>query len=171
MSIHKSSFVCASAEISGKVYIGANTIVAPNVKILANGGRIEIGTNCVIETGVSIINDGETELVEIGDYCMLDIKSQIMGNIGSHTVLEPRCKVGKNSKIGEGVSMSPGVQIEDGKEIPNGVNVFVLGADFDAPIEMTKVPETEIEERRRSLEDYLEKLILYLRKTLPSKEN
>ena len=54
--INQLAIVCKEASLKGEVTIGANTVVHPNVRILAEGGPIIIGEDNLIKEGTTIIN-------------------------------------------------------------------------------------------------------------------
>lgn len=65
--------VCSECEIAGEVVIGANTIVHPKARIIAEAGPIHIGAFNLIEEQVEIINRVPDTVMQIGDHNVFEV--------------------------------------------------------------------------------------------------
>jgi acetyltransferase-like isoleucine patch superfamily enzyme len=104
----------------GRLEVGAHTLFEPGVWITAPGtARIRIGTGCFLNVGVMV---AATELVEIGDHCML--ANGCFVSDGDHRFDDPDTPVpwqgftskgptrlGDNVWCGANVVVTSGVQI------------------------------------------------------------
>lgn len=88
----------------GSIHIGAETILFPGTRLVANGGQIRIGAQAEIgEEGGFTIKVGEREVVDIGDGARLLGNGSLIGpnSIGRGAqILGPiRCQ---NCRLGDG---------------------------------------------------------------------
>jgi len=103
----KNSSVYDSVVVIGKVYVGCNTWIGPNV-ILDGSGGITIGANCSISGGVQIYSHDSVDWAISG---------------GKEGYQYEKTKIGDNCYIGPNVIISKGVVIGDRCIV--GANSFV----------------------------------------------
>lgn len=72
--------VCSECELSGEVTIGANTIIHPKARILAEAGPIQIGAFNLIEEQVEIINRTPDSVLKIGDHNVFEVSFDLTPN-------------------------------------------------------------------------------------------
>jgi len=87
-----------SCRIDADVQIGANTVIEPNVQILA-GSRI--GSDCLIRSGTVIENSTIADSVLIRQYCIItDSIISTGAKIGPFAHLRPGSEIGEEAHIG-----------------------------------------------------------------------
>ncbi len=107
--IGESSIVYDSAEITGDVFIGNNSIIASGVRIIGNShGPVRIGDNVqILENSVlHLLPDNELVIddnVTIGPGCIIH-----GANIGSNTIIESGAIVCDYSKLGKNTLVKSG---------------------------------------------------------------
>ncbi len=95
-SIYNSSFVF------GKVKVGKNTWIGPNVILDGLAARLEIGDNCSISAGVQIYTHDSINWALSGGKLNYIKKSVIIGSnnyIGSLSIILPGSKIGSQCLI------------------------------------------------------------------------
>nr|AAW26087.1 SJCHGC03086 protein [Schistosoma japonicum] len=65
--------VCSECELSGEIIIGANTIIHPRARIIAEAGPIHIGSFNLIEEQVEIVNKIPGFTMKIGDHNVFEV--------------------------------------------------------------------------------------------------
>ena len=120
--IKQSTLVLQSAEITGDVVIGENTIIGAGVKIVGDAhGPIRIGNNVQIleNTVLHLLPDNELVIeddVIIGPGCMLH-----GCRIGAGTVIEPGVIVCDYSTIGKNSLIKAGTLVKQRSQFPDQV--------------------------------------------------
>ncbi|TPP66949.1 Dynactin subunit 6 [Fasciola gigantica] len=69
--------VCSECELCGEVTIGANTIIHPKARILAEAGPIQIGAFNLIEEQVEIVNRIPESVLKIGDHNVFEGRRRV----------------------------------------------------------------------------------------------
>ena len=121
-----SAWIHSSAVVIGRVSLGEDTSIWPNVTIRGDEGRIMIGDGTNIQDGTTMHMTGgmsETMVgsrVTVGHNCLLHgciIEDDIL--IGMGSIIMDNARIGRGSFIGAGTLITPN------KVIPP--NSFVLG--------------------------------------------
>ncbi len=111
--ISESAFIYDSAEITGDVIVGENSIIASGVRIIGNShGPIRIGNNVqILENSVlHLLPDNELIIednVIIGPSCMIHGTT-----IGSNTIIESGSIICDYSKLGKNVLVKSGTLVK-----------------------------------------------------------
>ncbi|MEG6586289.1 DapH/DapD/GlmU-related protein [Dendrosporobacter sp. 1207_IL3150] len=131
--IHQSAFIFDSAEITGDVTIGSNTVVASGVRIIGNShGPVKIGSNVqILENSVlHLLPDNELIIeddVTIGPGCIIHGTT-----IGSKTIIESGSIIcdysvlGKNTLVKSGSVVKQRSVISD-NQIVEGFPAKIVG--------------------------------------------
>ena len=132
--IDPSVFVAATAQIFGKVEIGLESSIWPNVVIRAEAQHVRIGRYTNIQDFV-MIHIGFTNATEIGDFCSITHHATIHG-----------CKIGDDCLVGINAVIMDGAEIGRGSIIAGSTmiredSVFAPGAVIAG------VPAKQIAER------------------------
>ncbi len=132
--IDPSVFVAATAQIFGKVEIGPESSIWPNVVIRAEAQHVRIGCYTNIQDFV-MIHIGFTNATEIGDFCSITHHATIHG-----------CKIGDDCLVGINAVIMDGAEIGRGSIIAGSTmiredSVFAPGAVIAG------VPAKQIAER------------------------
>ena len=132
--IDPSVFVAATAQIFGKVEIGLESSIWPNVVIRAEAQHVRIGCYTNIQDFV-MIHIGFTNATEIGDFCSITHHATIHG-----------CKIGDDCLVGINAVIMDGAEIGRGSIIAGSTmiredSVFAPGAVIAG------VPAKQIAER------------------------
>ncbi len=132
--IDPSVFVAATAQIFGKVEIGPESSIWPNVVIRAEAQHVRIGCYTNIQDFV-MIHIGFTNATEIGDFCSITHHATIHG-----------CKIGDDCLVGINAVIMDGAEIGRGSIIAGSAmiredSVFAPGAVIAG------VPAKQIAER------------------------
>ena len=78
--IHPDAWVAPDATICGDVVIGPETRVLYGARIIAEGGRIEIGRSCIVMENAVIRSTGRHS-ARIGDNCLIGPNAHLVGCI------------------------------------------------------------------------------------------
>jgi len=132
--IDPSVFVAATAQIFGKVEIGLESSIWPNVVIRAEAQHVRIGCYTNIQDFV-MIHIGFTNATEVGDFCSITHHATIHG-----------CKIGDDCLVGINAVIMDGAEIGRGSIIAGSTmiredSVFAPGAVIAG------VPAKQIAER------------------------
>jgi len=117
-----------SALVFGKVYVGDNTWIGPNVILDCSGAKLTIGSNCSISAGVQIYTHNSVDWSLSGGVKKADVAG---------VTIQDNCYIGPNVVIAKGVSIGPGAVV--------GANSFV-NSDVPAHSKVWGVPAKVINE-------------------------
>jgi carbonic anhydrase/acetyltransferase-like protein (isoleucine patch superfamily) len=108
--IHRSAWVAPDATICGDVTVGAHTRILHGVRVIAEGGSIEIGEhNIILENAV--IRSTVRHSVQIGNHCLIGPTAHVAG-----------CTVEDEVFIATGAAIFHGSRLGKGSEVRiNGV--------------------------------------------------
>ena len=135
--VAKSAYLYDTAEITGDVIIGENTIIGSGVKIIGNShGPVRIGNNVHIleNTVLHLLPDNQliiNDNVTIGPGCIVHGT-----NIGENSVIESGAIICDYSKLGKNTLVKPGSLVKQRSQFPD--NAILEG--FPA-VEIGKVEE------------------------------
>lgn len=132
--IDPSVFVAPSAQMHGKVEIGAESSVWPNVVIRAESQHVRVGRYTNLQDFV-MIHIGYDDPTEIGDFCSITHHATIHG-----CRIEDDCLVGINAVVMDGAIIGHGSIVAGGAMIREG-SVFAPGSIIAG------VPAKQIAER------------------------
>ena len=76
--IHPSAYVAPSATICGDVTIGASCRVMHGASIIAEGGKITMGTQCIVFEN-AVVRSNPNHSAHIGDYCLIGPNAHVVG--------------------------------------------------------------------------------------------
>jgi carbonic anhydrase/acetyltransferase-like protein (isoleucine patch superfamily) len=133
--IHPSAYIAESANIIGKVKIGANASIWFDVTIRGDNELITVGDNSNVQEGCILHTDPGYPLtigsnVTIGHQAMLHGCSVADGAlIGIQAVVLNGSKIGRNSLVGAGALVT------EGKEFPD--NSLIIGSPAKAVRELS----------------------------------
>jgi carbonic anhydrase/acetyltransferase-like protein (isoleucine patch superfamily) len=155
--VDPSAFVHDRATVIGKVVIGPESSVWPNVTMRGDDGRIVIGSQTSIQDGSTVhLTDGLSETmvgnrVTVGHNVVLHgcvVADEVIVGMGSILL--------DNARVGKGTIVGAGTVIPMNKVIPEGV--LVLGNPFRIVRELTEKDRQFIEFSWRA---YVDKLKLH----------
>lgn len=118
--VSESAFLYDSAEITGDVIIGENSVIASGVRIIGNShGPVKIGSNVkILENSVlHLLPDNEliiNDNVTIGPGCIIHGT-----NIGANSVIESGAIVCDYSKLGENTLVKSGSLVKQRSNFPD----------------------------------------------------
>ena len=108
--IHPTAWVAPDATVCGDVGIGANTRVLYGARIIAEGGRIEIGETCIVMENAVVRSTGRHS-ASIGNNCLIGPNAHVAG-----------CTIEDQGFIATGAAIFHGSHLEKGCEVRiNGV--------------------------------------------------
>lgn len=120
-SIHESVFVAPSAQIYGKVTIGAESSIWPNVVIRSESHEVEIGRYTNLQDFV-MVHIGYAQPTRVGDFCSITHHATIHG-----CTIEDDCLIGINAVVMDGAVIGRGSIVAGGAMIKEG-SVFEPGS-------------------------------------------
>jgi len=109
--IDPSVFVTPTAQIFGKVQIGPESSIWPNVVIRAEGQHVRVGRYTNLQDFV-MIHVGYVHATEIGDFCSITHHSTIHG-----CKIDDDCLVGINAVVMDGAMIGKGSIVAGGAMI------------------------------------------------------
>ena len=68
--VHPTAWVAPDATVCGDVVIGAHTRVLFGAKLIAEGGRIEIGEHCIVLEN-AVVRSTTRHSTHIGKHCLI----------------------------------------------------------------------------------------------------
>ncbi len=116
--IHASAWIADSAELYGRIRVGADTSIWPKCVIRAEAEHVQIGRMTNIQDFV-MIHIGYDVATKIGDFCSITHHATVHG-----ATIEDDCLIGINAVVmdgavvGQGSIVAPGAVITEGKIIP-----------------------------------------------------
>ncbi len=119
-SIDPSVYVHPSAQLYGRVSIGAESSVWPNVVVRAEANAVRVGRYTNLQDFV-MIHIGYGDPTEIGDFCSITHHATVHG-----CRIEDDCLIGINAVVmdgaivGKGSIVAGGAMIREGSEFPPG---------------------------------------------------
>jgi carbonic anhydrase/acetyltransferase-like protein (isoleucine patch superfamily) len=130
--IHTSAWVSPSAQLYGKITIGADCSVWHNVVARAECQEISVGRMTNIQDFV-MIHVGYDHPTRIGDFCSITHHSTIHGcTIGDDCLIGINSVIMDGAVIGEGSIVAGGAMVTEGRDFPPhsiiaGVPAKVIG--------------------------------------------
>ena len=118
--IDESVFIAPGAQLYGKVTIGAESSVWPNVVIRAEANEVQIGRYTNLQDFV-MVHIGYASSTEIGDFCSITHHATVHG-----CRIEDDCLIGINAivmdgaEIGRGSIVAGGAMIREQARFPAG---------------------------------------------------
>ncbi|VDP84006.1 unnamed protein product [Echinostoma caproni] len=117
--------VCSECELSGEVTIGANTIIHPKARILAEAGAIQIGAFNLIEEQVEIINRVPDSVLKIGDHNVFEVGAHCeAAEIGDNNVFEAKSMVGPQVRITNGCVIGAMCSLTSNETLPECTVIY-----------------------------------------------
>jgi len=119
-SIDPSVYLHPSAQLYGRVSIGAESSVWPNVVVRAETNFVRVGRYTNLQDFV-MIHIGYGDSTEIGDFCSITHHATVHG-----CKIEDDCLIGINAVVmdgavvGKGSIVAGGAMIREGSEFPPG---------------------------------------------------
>jgi carbonic anhydrase/acetyltransferase-like protein (isoleucine patch superfamily) len=148
--IHPTAWVAESAEVTGRVTIGANASIWYGAVLRGDNDRITVGANSNVQDGSVLHTDSGVPLtigenVTIGHQVMLHGCTIGDGSlVGIQSIVLNGAKIGRNSLVGAGSLVT------EGKEFPDGV--LIVGRPAKVARELTA---EQIANLQRSAEHYV----------------
>jgi carbonic anhydrase/acetyltransferase-like protein (isoleucine patch superfamily) len=117
--IDASAFVADSANLIGKVTVGANASVWFGVTIRGDNERITIGENSNVQEGTVMHTDMGYPLT-LGKNVTVGHQAMLHGcTVGDGTLIGIQAVVLNGAKIGKGCLVGAGALVTEGKEFPD----------------------------------------------------
>ena len=132
--IDPSVFVAPSAEIYGRVEVGAESSIWPHVVIRAEAHEVSIGRYTNLQDFV-MVHIGYDHATHVGDFCSITHHATIHG-----CTIEDDCLIGINAVVMDGAVIGRGSIVAGGATIREG-------AVFDPGSIIAGVPARQIGER------------------------
>jgi carbonic anhydrase/acetyltransferase-like protein (isoleucine patch superfamily) len=154
--IDPTAWVAESANLIGKVTLGANATVWYGVTIRGDNERITIGDDSNVQEGTVMHTDMGYPLtlgtgVSIGHMAMLHGCS-----VGDGSLIGIQAVIMNGAKIGKGCLVGAGALVTEGKEFPD--NTLILGSPAKA---VRTLAEADIARLREIADGYVKRGKLY----------
>ena len=162
-NIHPDSFIAASADVIGRVEIGAAASIWFNCVLRGDNDVIRIGAAANVQDG-SVIHVDPGFDVEVGDHATIGHRVTLHGcRVGSHTLVGINSVVLNGADIGPWCVVGANTMVTSGKRIPE--RSLVIGSPG-------KVVRTLTDEECQSLVDaarsYTDKVTRYRESLSPT---
>ena len=149
--IHPTAWVAESAEVTGRVTIGANASIWYGAVLRGDNDRITVGANSNVQDGSVLHTDSGVPLT-IGENVTIGHQVMLHGcTIGDGSLVGIQAVVLNNAKIGRNCLVGAGALVTEGKEFPDGS--MIIGSPAKAVRELS--PE-QIEGLRQSAQHYID---------------
>jgi carbonic anhydrase/acetyltransferase-like protein (isoleucine patch superfamily) len=103
--VDPTAYVAPTATICGDVVVGANARIMHGASIIAEGGRIEIGTCCIVLEN-AVVRSTERHSTRIGKHCLIGPHAHLVG-----------CTVEDQVFIATGAAVFHGAHLGEGSEV------------------------------------------------------
>lgn len=124
-AIDPSAYVADSANLIGKVTVGANSTVWFGVTMRGDNERITIGANTNVQEGTVMHTDMGYPLT-LGDNVSVGHKAMLHGcTVGDGSLIGIQAVILNGAKIGKGCLVGAGALVTEGKEFPD--NTLIVG--------------------------------------------
>ena len=144
------AWVADSAEVIGRVHLGKNANVWPQVVIRGDNEPIRIGAGTNIQDAAVLHSDFGSPLT-LGENVSIGHQAMVHGcTIGDESLIGIGAIVLNGAKIGKNCLVGAGSLVTEGKEFPDGS--MILGSPAKVVRQLT--PE-QIEGLRRSAQHYV----------------
>jgi carbonic anhydrase/acetyltransferase-like protein (isoleucine patch superfamily) len=128
--IDQSAFITESANIIGKVHIGANASIWFDVTIRGDNELIRVGQNSNVQEG-SILHTDPGYPLSIGDNVTIGHQAMLHGcTIGEGSLIGIQAIILNGAKIGKNCLVGAGALVTEGKEFPD--NSLIIGSPAKA---------------------------------------
>jgi carbonic anhydrase/acetyltransferase-like protein (isoleucine patch superfamily) len=108
--VHRTAWVAPDATVCGDVVIGAHSRVLYGARLIAEGGRIEIGEYCIVMEN-SVVRSTAPHSAKIGDHCLIGPNTHVVG-----------CTIEDEVFVATGAAIFHGARLGTGSEVRiNGV--------------------------------------------------
>jgi carbonic anhydrase/acetyltransferase-like protein (isoleucine patch superfamily) len=108
--VHPTAWIAPDATICGDVVIGPHTRVLFGARVIAEGGRIEIGDHCIVMENAGVRSTARHS-AQIGNHCLIGPNAHVVG-----------CRVEDEVFIATGAAIFHGATLGKGAEVRvNGV--------------------------------------------------
>lgn len=119
-SIDASVFVAPTAQIFGKVEIGAESSIWPNVVIRAESHHVRVGRYTNLQDFV-MVHIGYGHATEIGDFCSITHHATVHGcRIADDCLVGVNAVVMDGAEIGRGSIIAGGAMVREDSVFPEG---------------------------------------------------
>jgi carbonic anhydrase/acetyltransferase-like protein (isoleucine patch superfamily) len=154
--IDDSAWVADSANLIGKVTLGANATVWYGVTIRGDNERITIGEDSNVQEGTVMHTDMGYPL-NIGKGVSIGHQAMLHGcTIGDGALVGIQAVIMNGAKIGKGCLVGAGALVTEGKEFPD--NTLILGSPAKAV--RTLAPD-DVARLRQIADGYVERGRIY----------
>jgi carbonic anhydrase/acetyltransferase-like protein (isoleucine patch superfamily) len=117
-SIDPSVWQAPGVQLYGKIEIGAESSLWPNVVIRAEAQHVRIGRYCNLQDFV-MVHVGYDAATEIGDFCSITHHTTIHGcRIDDHCLIGINAVIMDGAVIGKGSIVAGGAMVTEGSEFP-----------------------------------------------------
>jgi carbonic anhydrase/acetyltransferase-like protein (isoleucine patch superfamily) len=103
--VDPSAYVAPTATVCGNVVIAANARIMHGASIVAEGGRIEIGSSCIVMEN-AVVRSTSRHSTRVGPHCLVGPNAHLVG-----------CTVEDEVFIATGAAVFHGAQLGKGSEV------------------------------------------------------
>ena len=154
--IDPSAWVAESANLIGKVTLGANATVWYGVTIRGDNERITIGDDSNVQEGTVMHTDMGYPLT-LGTGVSIGHQAMLHGcTVGDGALIGIQAVIMNGAKIGKGCLVGAGALVTEGKEFPD--NTLILGSPAKA---VRTLAEQDIARLREIADGYVKRGKLY----------
>lgn len=109
-AVHQSAWVAPDATLCGDVTVGAHSRILYGARVIAEGGRIEIGQHCIVMEN-AVVRSTALHSAKIGSHCLIGPNAHVVG-----------CTVEEEVFVATGAAIFHGARLGSGSEVRiNGV--------------------------------------------------
>jgi carbonic anhydrase/acetyltransferase-like protein (isoleucine patch superfamily) len=154
--IDPSAWVADSANVIGKVTLGANATVWYGVTLRGDNERITIGADSNVQEGTVMHTDMGFPLT-LGSGVSIGHMAMLHGcTVGDGALIGIQAVIMNGAKIGNGCLVGAGALVTEGKEFPD--NTLILGSPAKA---VRTLAEADIAKLREIADGYVKRGKLY----------
>jgi carbonic anhydrase/acetyltransferase-like protein (isoleucine patch superfamily) len=132
--VDRTAWVAPDATICGDVIIGAHTRVLFGARVIAEGGRIEIGEHCIVLEN-AVVRSTTRHSTRIGNHCLIGPNAHVVGCIVEDEVfIATGAALFHGARLGKGSEVRINAMVHLKSRLPAGATVPIGWIGVGDPI-------------------------------------
>jgi carbonic anhydrase/acetyltransferase-like protein (isoleucine patch superfamily) len=132
--VHPTAWVAPDATVCGEVVIGAHTRVLFGARVIAEGGRIEIGEHCIIMEN-AVVRSTARHSTQISNHCLIGPNAHVVGcTVEDEVFIATGAAIFHGAKLGKGAEVRINGVVQLKSRLPAGATVPIGWVAVGDPI-------------------------------------
>ena len=135
-TIHPTAWVAPDATVCGDVVIGSETRIGFGARLIATGGRIEIGKHCIIMEN-AVVRSTARHSTRVGDHCLVGPNAHVVGcTIADEVFIATGAAIFHGATLGKGSEVRVHATVHVKTRLPAGETVPIGWVAVGDPVEI-----------------------------------